>query len=237
MSDPSLNLRALPAAPEVQARMRAMGPQDVGPVAALHRADMGQSLWARLGLPFLEALYRELLTRPAFLAFVYAEEGRVRGFLAGASDSRGLFACTLARGWPRLVVPLLRGLLADPRLLLPLLATPLYFVRSHPGDEIPAESFFCSFEPELRGTRISGHLNRLFFQHLLRAGHRFVKITTEVDNPGSNRQLRSWGFQERGRFRFYDKQMVVYVLELPGHPRLEPGPREVPPEPGRTPHP
>ncbi len=197
-----------------------MAGADVATVATLHRADMGHSLWARLGQPFLEALYTELLTQPAFIGLVYAEEGRVRGFLAGARDSRGLFARTLIRGWARLLVPLLRGLVADPRLLQPLLTTPLYFVRSHPGDEIPAESFFCSFEEELRGTRISGQLNRLFFERLLNLGHRRVKITTEADNPGSNRQLLSWGFQERGRFRFYGKPMVVYVLELPGHPRL-----------------
>jgi len=223
LSDPFGNLRALPDDPQVQARMRAMARADVPTVAALHRADMGHSLWARLGQPFLEALYRELLTQPAFIGLVYAEEGRVRGFLAGAQDSRGLFARTLIRGWSRLLPPLLRGLAADPRLLLPLLTTPLYFARSHPGDEIPAESFFCSFEAELRGTRISGQLNRLFFERLLHLGHRHVKITTEVDNPGSNRQLLSWGFREQGRFRFYGKPMVVYVLELPGHPRLTTG--------------
>ncbi len=197
-----------------------MGQEDVPEVADLHRAAMGRSLWARLGPAFLRALYRELLRQPPFLAFVYVQDGRVLGFIAGATDSGGLFSRTLIGGWPRLLGPLLRALLARPSTLVPLLATPLYFARSHPGDEIPAESLFCSFVPDLRGTRVSGEINRVFFRHLLNLGHRRVKITTEVDNQGANRQLSSWGFQARGRFRFYGKSMVTYVLDLPGHPRL-----------------
>jgi len=155
-----------------------MEPEDVPAVADLHRAAMGRSLWARLGPAFLRALYRELLRQPPFLAFVYVQDGRVLGFIAGATDSRGLFSRTLTGGWSRLLGPLLRGLLAQPSVLVPLLATPLYFARSHPGDEIPAESLFCSFVPELRGTRVSGEINRVFFRHLLRTGHRQVKRWT-----------------------------------------------------------
>lgn len=222
MKEPFARLRPFPVDPRVLAAIRPMTAGDAPAVAALHRAAMGRSLWARLGAPFLEALYRELLRQDRFRAFVYEEEGRVGGFIAGASDSRGLFARTLARGWPRLVGPLLLGLLRCPSALLPLLATPLYFARSLPGDEIPAESFFCSFEPALRGTRVSGHINKVLFEQFLREGHERVKVTTEVDNEGANRQLPSWGFREHGRFRFYGKPMITYVLDLRDHPRLAP---------------
>lgn len=224
MSPHPESLTPLPEDPRVLAGIRAMEVQDVPSVSRLHLAAMGRSLWARLGPSFLEALYRELLRQPPFLAFVYEQDGRVLGFIAGATDSRGLFLRTLIQGGPRILMPLLRGLLARPWLLAPLLATPLYFARSHPGDEIPAESFFCSFVPEIRGTRISGEINRVFFRHLLSSGHRHVKITTESDNEGANRQLRSWGFQVRGRFRFYGKTMVTYTMALADHPRLKPPP-------------
>lgn len=230
----------MPEDPRILARIRAMGQEDVPAVSDLHQAAMGRSLWARLGPAFLRALYRALLHQPPFLAFVYVQDGRVLGFIAGATDSRGLFWRTLVGGWRRLLGPLLRGLVARPSVLVPLLATPLYFARSHPGDEIPAESLFCSFVPELRGTRVSGEINRVFFRHLLDLGHRRVKITTEVDNQGANRQLTSWGFRARGRFRFYGKRMVTYVLDLPGHPRLSasdgssPGTRQGREDPGGT---
>jgi len=48
-----------------------------------------------------------------------------------------------------------------------------------------------------------------------------VKITTETDNEGANRQLRSWGFEDRGTFRFYGKEMRVFVLDLLTSPRVE----------------
>lgn len=217
-----MNLRPFPVDPAVMAALRPMAAADVPQVARLHQAAMGNSLWAKLGLPFLEALYRELLRDPVFRAHVYLEDGRVGGFIAGATDSQGLFTRTLRRGWRALAGPLLLGILRNPSTLPRLLTTPLYFRRSSPGDDIPAESLFCSFAPELRGTRVSGHINKVLFERLLAEGHRHVKITTEVDNVGANRQLRSWGFEERGRFRFYGKDMVTYALLLEGHPRLEP---------------
>lgn len=228
-----MNLRPFPVDPGVMAAIRPMTAADVAAVARLHHAAMGRSLWARLGLPFLESLYRELLRDPVFLAYVYEEDGAVAGFIAGASNSRGLFTRTLRRGWRRLAGPLILGVLRNPSVLPALATTPLYFSRSHPGDEIPAESLFCSFAPQLRGTRVSGHINKVLFDRLLADGHRHVKVTTEVDNEGAVRQLRSWGFEERGRFRFYGKEMLTFVLPLPGHPRLEPAqPAEDPPTSG-----
>ena len=49
-----------------------------------------------------------------------------------------------------------------------------------------------------------------------------VKVTTETDNEGANRQLKSWGFEQRGTFQFYGKEMVLYVLNLPTCERLSP---------------
>lgn len=221
MSDRFAQLKPFPVDPDVMARIRPMAEADAPAVAALHHAAMGRSLWARLGPPFLEALYRELVGQSGFLGFVY-DDAEVRGFIAGSTDSQGLFLRTLLHGWRRLLPPLLRGLWREPSVLGRLLATPFYFARSSPGDDVPAESLFCSFAPELRGTRISGHINKVLFERVLQSGQPRLKITTEVDNPGSNRQLRSWGFEERGRFRFYGKEMITYVLELRGHPRLDP---------------
>ncbi len=84
-----------------------------------------------------------------------------------------------------------------------------------------AESLFCSFEPHLRGRRISGHINKVLFDELLARGHQRVKITTEVDNKGANRQLTSWGFEDSARFEFYGKPMVRYELDLVESPRVE----------------
>ena len=62
----------------------------------------------------------------------------------------------------------------------------------------------------------------MLFDELLARGHSAVKVTTETDNEGANRQLQSWGFEDRGRFRFYGKEMVLYVLDLNASDRVEP---------------
>lgn len=194
--------------------------RDVPAVARQHHAAMGTSLWARLGVPFLEALYRALLDSPHFLAFIYEEDGRIGGFIAGSTDTARMFSETCAAHWPSLGLAAARGLARRPALALRLLRTGTYFERS--GDEIPGESLFCSFEPDLRGTRVSGHVNKVLFDDLFARGHARVKITTEADNAGANRQLGSWGFEVDRRFSFYGKPMVRYVLDLAASPRVEP---------------
>ena len=212
---------SFPRDPAVLACIRRLEAQDVPAVAQLHHASMGNSLWAQLGIGFLEALYRGLLLDASFIGFVYEEDGRVGGFIAGTEDAAGLFGRTLRRHALHLVVPTLLGLLRRPRVLLWLLTTPLYFARSRvgpiartPASEVRAESLFCSFAPQLRGRRIAAHINLVLFEALCARGHKQLKITTEADNHAAIRQLNSMGLVACGGFTFYGKQMVTYVLDL-----------------------
>jgi len=194
--------------------------RDAEAVARLHHRAMGDSLWARLGPRFLRALYRALVDSPHFLGFVYQESGTVRGFIAGSTDTARMYRETLRAHYPQLVVATLGGLLRSPTTLLPLLYTASYFEES--GQDIPGESLFCSFEPDLRGKRISGHINKVLFDDLLARGHHKVKITSEDDNQAAARQLASWGFEVDRGFRFYGKDMRRYVLDLEASPRVQP---------------
>jgi len=204
--------------------------RDCPDVARLHEAAMGDSLWARLGRRFLVEIYRGLIDHTAFLAFVYEEgEGarrRVRGFIARPTDGEGMMGEVFRRRALTLAPAAALGLARRPRTIAPLLQTARYFELSTRGaaplDGPVAESLFCSFEPNLRGRRISGHINKVLFDDFLARGFRYAKVTTEVDNRGANRQLQSWGFVDSGRFHFYGKDMVRYVLDLQASPRVEP---------------
>ncbi len=208
-------LKPLPVDPETMARIRPMEDRDVADVVRLHRAAMGNSLWAKLGDSFLGEVYKGLLDHPDFLAFVYQEDGRVRGFIAGSSDGPRMLSEVRRRRAGRLALATVRGLVRKPRAVKPLMETFRYFQESSgPGDDTRAESMFCSFEPNLRGKKISGLINKVLFDELARRGHRHVKITTEDDNEGAVRQLTSWGFERVGAFRFYGKPMLVWRLDL-----------------------
>jgi hypothetical protein len=196
--------------------MRPMSATDVDDVCRLHAAAMGTSLWARLGPPFLRRIYLALLEDPDFVGFVFVEGGRARGFIAGSADAPAMMRRILRRHIVGLVGATAWGVVRRPAAAWPLLETLRYFTKSGvPGaEDVAAESMFCSFEPELRGRRVSGLINKLLFDELAARGHRYVKITTEADNRGAVRQLTSWGFEQSGEFRFYGKTMVTWILDL-----------------------
>jgi hypothetical protein len=204
--------------PTVMANIRAMAAQDVASVADLHHSAMGKSTWALLGKDFLRALYASLIDDEHFLGFVYMEGGEVSGFIAGSQDTDRMMSQTLRRAWPILAAKSLPRIL-NPTVMHRLFETHRYTDLSG-GEKMP-ESLFCSFKPVLRGRRISGHINKALFDELLARGHRLVKVTTEIDNEGANRQLTSWGFEDKGRFIFYGKEMVRYVLNLDESDRVE----------------
>ena len=214
-------VKPFPVDPDVLGRIRPMQYRDAERVAELHHAAMGNSLWAKLGLNFLSALYRALVDCPLFFGFVYVEDAEVKGFIAGSTDTSAMYRF-IARRRSMFVAPTaLLGVLRRPDLLPKLLETARYGSVSG-ADDVSAESLFCTFVPDLRGKRVSGHINKVLFDELYARGRTHVKVTTEADNEGANRQLQSWGFEKRGAFRFYGKDMVTYVLDLAASPRVEP---------------
>ena len=217
---PAGPVRPLPVDAAVLARIVPMLAVHAEQVAALHAADMGDSLWARLGPRFLRTLYRLLIDEEGFLGFVYQHEGRVQGFIAGSTDTDAMMG-RLFRRAGFLLAPAAFPAALRPATARRLLDTPRYGqVSAVDGADVRAESLFCTVEPPLRGHKVAGLLNLVLFEELLSRGHAAVKVTTELANAGARRQLRSWGFAERGTFRFYGKDMVVTTLPLRDHPRL-----------------
>lgn len=215
-----VGIKPFPIDPEVIDRIRPMQYRDAERVAELHHAAMGHSVWAGLGQPFLATLYRAMIDSPLFFGFVYVEDSEVKGFIAGSTDTATMYRWVLRRRGMFVAPAALRGLATRPQLAAKLVETARYFGVSGAAD-VPAESLFCSFVPELRGKRVSGHINKVLFDELYARGRTHVKVSTEIDNEGANRQLTSWGFEQRNTFRFYGKDMVTYVLDLAASPRVE----------------
>ncbi len=216
-------LKPFPVDPAVMASIRPMQFRDAPVVASMHKAAMGNSLWARLGEGFLTELYQGLVEDARFLGFVYTEDEQIQGFIAGSIDASAMMSEIFRKRWFLLGPRAAAGLARKPGVIRHLIHTARYFAVSEDEElQVPAESLFCSFTPACRGKRISGHINKVLFDDLAGRGHRYVKITTETDNEGANRQLQSWGFEDRGRFEFYGKQMVRYVLDLQACERVEP---------------
>ena len=214
-------IRPFTVQPHVMEAIRPMRRSDVPRVAQLHAAAMGNSLWATLGESFLRNIYRSMLKTDDFLGFVYEEDDQIEGFIAGSSNLSKMMRIIAKKHGLRLGLSAALGL-RHWSTLKKLFGTLRYFQLSQDdvAEDITAESMFCSFTPKTRGKRISGHINKVLFDSLLYRGHKYVKITTETDNVGANRQLKSWGFDERGTFFFYGKEMICYTLDLSTSPRV-----------------
>ncbi|MCR5662367.1 MAG: hypothetical protein K6G50_09605 [bacterium] len=229
MSDFS-KLAPFPTNPEIMSRIRPITRQDCHCVAKLHYDEIKSSFWSKLGFYFIENLYGMLINNPYFCGYVYEEEGCVKGFIAGSTDTKKLFSETIKKHFLKLVWITLISILKRPNTLSRVITTPVYFALSKPQfEDIKAESIFCAFKPELRGKRISGYVNKVLFDRFFELGFDYVKVTTEITNPGSNRQLLSWGFDEVSNFKFYNKDMRIYVLKLINHPRIDQSLRKSPP--------
>jgi len=207
--------------PERMRAIRRMESRDISDVARMHRSSMGRSLWGRMGLGFLRRMYAALLDQPEFLAFVYEKDGRVVGFIAGTSNGPTLMRQVLYTHPRQLGVGWLRAAVRHPRSALRVIAGLGYFGISKPGEEVIAESFFCSFEKPFQRTGAAGHINKVLFDELAWLGHSKVKVTIDSDNKAALEQLRSWHFEEHGSFEFYGKWMTVLVLDLKNSARVE----------------
>ena len=201
--------------------IRLMRREDIPRVAYLHHQAMGNSLWATFGLPFLEQIYTGLLETPEFIGFVYIENTEIHGFIAGSTHSKNMMQRVFRAHYLRLGICAMRSLV-KPSVLKHIVSTASYFQRSTMQDtEVFSESLFCSFSPHVRGKRISGHINKVLFDTFYAIGIEEIKVTTETDNIGANRQLQSWGFVAKGTFHFYGKEMVTYILHFPSSDRVE----------------
>ena len=207
---------------DVMVNIRPLKMSDVQRVAELHHAAMGNSLWSQLGQRFLRALYRGLLGTPQFIGFVYEDpsSATIEGFIAGSTNTETMFKTCFKASAPRLGITALLGI-RSVGVARRLIETFRYFDDSALAFTTTAESLFCSFTPKLRGKRVSGHINKVLFDTLCAEGFQAVKITTEVDNIGANRQLQSWGFQVVGQFQFYGKEMIGYQLIFDQSDRVE----------------
>jgi N-acetylglutamate synthase-like GNAT family acetyltransferase len=88
---------------------------DTKSIAELHELILGDSIFVRLGRPFLEGFYYALLTedRLAF-AHVYEHEGRPVGFIAMAASHESFYGQIKHRA-PVLAWSLIRSILSSPK--------------------------------------------------------------------------------------------------------------------------
>ncbi len=204
--------RERPAGPR-PADVRMMGEQDLRQSAALHRHELADSFFARLGTPFLRAYHRTYISSPHAIALVAAGSGRVDGFLLGVL-APGPHGAYVLRTWGlRLAVIGTTALLVRPRALALFLRTRLSRyarglwrrrrggVAPDPTATVPAPAAaVLSHVAVDRAAQRSGTGSALvetFHRELRRAGVPAVVLLTGVSGPGAA-FYRRLGYSEEG---------------------------------------
>ena len=176
---------------------------DTKELARLHKEILGDSIFVRLGRPFLEGFYYTLLAGDdVAFAYVCEDEGKAVGFIAMAASHEAFYGQTKKQA-PRLAWSLFRSMLSSPKTigsifqamgflakkgsliqcdaegeLLQIAVDPAYRTRQDDGKPT---AFF-----ERTKTRVARELYRAALEELTQRGVRDFRIMTGDGNLVSN---------------------------------------------------
>jgi ribosomal protein S18 acetylase RimI-like enzyme len=167
---------------------------DASSTAALHAAGIGEGFLPRLGPGVLRLLHRRMALDPTSFVIVAMYDGRVGGFVAGTTDTAGLYRAFLRSDGVKAAV------LAAPRahrLWRRALETLRYPGRADPSWP-RAELLAIAVDESLRGHGLGAQLTRSFQDEVMRRGIDRAKVVVAEDNVAAISLYRSQGFRALG---------------------------------------
>ncbi len=163
-------------------------PADLTRIVAVHQAAFPGFFLTALGPRFLHAYYRQVLAYPAGVLLVAEGDAGLVGFVAGFTQPTGFY-----RALPRLIGPLLLGLLRRPWLVGHAVGRA---VRRHESTPGAAELSSLAVDPAAGGHGIGSRLVRAFLAAAARGGATAVTLTTDARaNDGVNAFYTKLGFR------------------------------------------
>ena len=195
--------------------IRAMNVNDVNAVVKVHLSSFQGFFLTFLGRQFLSELYAGIVVDSTGIAFVYREEDRVLGFIAGTSQPAGFYSHLLHRRWWRFalasLIPILKNPLIIPRLLRA-------FRKPQDVSNQPDTGTLMSIAvtPEAQGRGLGQVLVKAFLEEAADRGLKHVDLTTDKNNNDSvNQFYQRMGFQCSRTFVTSEgREMNEYVIDL-----------------------
>lgn len=192
--------------------IRPARPEEARRLAELHTETHPDAFLPRLGLPFLEVLYRAHIEEPVGVALVAEWDGRIIGYTTGlVSTSR--FRRRFARRYA-----VRAAVAALPRLTRPEVAGRLLDLVRYPekvADLPEAEWTFIALDPGVQARGLGSLLGRTVIEALRDRGAEAVKTFVAVENEPSNRMVRRLGFEQRGEISIHDgAPSNLYTIRL-----------------------
>lgn len=192
---------------------------DLRAIARVHTSAFQGFFLTELGDQFLRAYYRTVLRHKGGILLVAEKDGLVSGFAAGFVDPVAFYRKMARRKW-RFVLPVVVGLLRNPRLLRRVLGGSQRVIRpevpaSWPS-ELACELSSIAVDPQRSRQGIGGQLLTSFLKCAASSGATCVFLTTDAEN--NDRVIRfydKYGFRVNATLNIAgQRSMNQYVIEL-----------------------
>jgi ribosomal protein S18 acetylase RimI-like enzyme len=195
--------------------IRPMRSRDVKDIVEIHLKSFPGFFLTFLGPRFLHEFYTGVLNDPAGFAFVYTDNGRVIGFVAGASAPSNFYSRLLQQRWWRFAftsfMPALRNPLIIPRLFRAFRKPQDVSKRADTGTLMSV-----AVAPDAQGHGVGRTLVDAFLKEAIHRKLKYVDLTTDRDNNNSVNQFYvSRGFRcSRVFVTSEGRVMNEYIIDL-----------------------
>lgn len=191
-------------------------PEDVRPLARLHRAAFPGYFLSTLGEAFLVEFYRAFLTDDTAVTFVArSTNGAVEGAVVGTTESAGFFGRLVRSRWPHFVLASLKTVVTNPT-ATPRLLRAVRYRGNVPTDGRGALLSSICVHPSVQGAGVGRQLVEAWTREVLSRGVSRAYLTTDADdNDAVNRfyEVQGWVVAERYTTR-EGRSMNLYTKRL-----------------------
>ena len=188
--------------------IRPAEPRDAPVLARLHADGIDTGFLPRLGVGFLEHLYRQMLDSPESVVLVAEDDYAPVGFVAGTTNVDALYRAFVRRRGFRAATA------ASFRLARPSTIRRAWETYRYDGDHLdtPAELLSMAVADPFRGRGTGKALGIAFLEAMTARGVDRVKVVVGADNEGALAAYRSMGFIEAGTIEVHAGEPSVAMI-------------------------
>ena len=185
---------------------------DIDSIVKIHLATFKGFFLSFLGARFLSLYYSGIYKDSNGIGYVFVEDGKVCGFVAGTADPRGFYSKLLRRDWLRFALASVRAVLKKPSSFMRIARAVLYPSQNLSGDHI-AGLYSLGVIPEKQGAGIGQKLVLSFLYDAKKRGCKLVTLTTDrYNNDNVNLFYCKMGFKIQQQYSTSEKRhMNSYV--------------------------
>jgi ribosomal protein S18 acetylase RimI-like enzyme len=189
-----------------------METRDMGAVTGLHSEALKIGFLSTLGEDFLSIIYQGITASDLGVIFVYEDDEKVAGFIAGSTDTQNMFREIKRRKFPRLAGNLAGKVIRKPSIIKNLRRSLQYPEMA--GDSVPAELLSIAVVENSRGKGIGSALVEALVKYFNEREVNTFKVSVDQRLDGADEFYERLGFELKDTIELYGKKMNIYIYKI-----------------------